>query len=119
MRPRRKPASWRFDSNEEISMQLARQGNPSAETMNQSRALNARFIHNFVTHDVASHDAILHRDFNALIIVAHDVVAAVRVWRARARLRRDLAALSERELQDMGTCWSSIAHEVSKPFWRP
>jgi len=29
------------------------------------------------------------------------------------------AALSERELQDMGTCWSSIAYEISKPFWRP
>ncbi len=27
------------------------------------RALNARFIHNFVTNDVASHDAILHPDF--------------------------------------------------------
>jgi hypothetical protein len=27
------------------------------------RALNARFIHNFITNDVASHDAILHRDF--------------------------------------------------------
>ena len=27
------------------------------------RALNARFIHNFVTNDVPSHDAILHKDF--------------------------------------------------------
>ncbi len=27
------------------------------------RALNARFIHNFITNDVAGHDAILHRDF--------------------------------------------------------
>ena len=27
------------------------------------RALNARFIHNFITNDVASHDAILHKDF--------------------------------------------------------
>jgi hypothetical protein len=26
-------------------------------------ALNARFIHNFITNDVASHDAILHKDF--------------------------------------------------------
>jgi hypothetical protein len=24
----------------------------------------------------------------------------------------------QRELQDMGTCWSSIADEISKPFWR-
>ena len=27
------------------------------------RALNARFIHNFITSDVPSHDAILHKDF--------------------------------------------------------
>ena len=27
------------------------------------RALNARFINNFITNDVAGHDAILHRDF--------------------------------------------------------
>ena len=27
------------------------------------RALNARFIHNFITNDVPSHDAILHGDF--------------------------------------------------------
>ena len=27
------------------------------------RALNARFINNFVTNDVPSHDAILHKDF--------------------------------------------------------
>lgn len=31
------------------------------------RKLNARFIHNFVTNDVASHDAILHRDFLAVM----------------------------------------------------
>jgi hypothetical protein len=27
------------------------------------RALNARFIHNFIANDVAGHDAILHKDF--------------------------------------------------------
>ena len=31
--------------------------------LNELRALNARFIHNFVTNDVASHDALLHPDF--------------------------------------------------------
>ena len=40
-------------------MQLARHSHRSAETMSELRALNARFIHNFVTNDVASHDAIL------------------------------------------------------------
>ena len=30
------------------------------------RALNRRFIHNFVTNDVRSHDAILHPDFRSI-----------------------------------------------------
>jgi hypothetical protein len=37
---------------------------PSTESDLQTlRALNKRFIHNFVTNDVASHDAILHAAF--------------------------------------------------------
>jgi hypothetical protein len=31
--------------------------------MRQLKALNARFIHNFVTNDVLSHDALTHKDF--------------------------------------------------------
>lgn len=42
---------------------LAQPDLQSAETMTTLRALNARFIHNFVTNDVASHDAILHPSF--------------------------------------------------------
>jgi uncharacterized protein YjiS (DUF1127 family) len=53
-----------------------------------------------------------------LAVLAGKILATVRIWRARAGFRRELAARSERELQDMGTCWSSIAHEISKPFWR-
>jgi hypothetical protein len=34
-----------------------------AETLRELRALNAKFIHNFVTNDVASHDQILHPEF--------------------------------------------------------
>lgn len=41
-------------------MPLAARDHQSADTMDELRALNARFIHNFVTNDVASHDAILH-----------------------------------------------------------
>ena len=55
---------------------------------------------------------------NALVVVARNIVAMVRIWRARALVRRELAARSPRELQDMATCWSSIADEVNKPFWR-
>ena len=44
-------------------MQLAKHDHQAAETTDELRALNARFIENFVTSDVASHDAMLHRDF--------------------------------------------------------
>src|SRR3984885_11796232 len=40
-------------------MQLALRNPQTTETMDELRALNARFIENFVTNDVASHDAIL------------------------------------------------------------
>ena len=44
-------------------MQLTPRNRQSSETMKELRALNARFIHNFVTNDVPSHDAILHPGF--------------------------------------------------------
>jgi uncharacterized protein YjiS (DUF1127 family) len=58
------------------------------------------------------------RLLSALVVLARNTVSMVQIWRARARSSRELAARSERELQDMGTCWSSIADEVNKPFWR-
>jgi uncharacterized protein YjiS (DUF1127 family) len=42
----------------------------------------------------------------------------VGLWRERRRVRRQLAAMNERELQDIGICWSEIAEEIGKPFWR-
>lgn len=38
----------------------------NTSTLDELSALNKRFIHNFVTNDVASHDAILHPDFRAI-----------------------------------------------------
>ena len=46
------------------------------------------------------------------------MLASVRVWRERRRTRRQLAAMSERELRDIGIYWSDIASEIGKPFWR-
>ena len=45
-------------------------------------ALNKRFIHNFVTNDVPSHDAILHADFRALYAAGNhiDRAAYLREW---------------------------------------
>jgi uncharacterized protein YjiS (DUF1127 family) len=46
------------------------------------------------------------------------MLAPIRLWRNRSRVRRQLAVMSERELQDMGTCRSLISDEIGKPFWR-
>ena len=52
------------------------------------------------------------------IALIRDILSTAQIWRARAHYRHELAARSERELRDMGTCWASIADEVGKPFWR-
>jgi uncharacterized protein YjiS (DUF1127 family) len=46
------------------------------------------------------------------------MLALVRLWRERHRVRRQLAVMSERELRDIGICRPEIAHEIGKPFWR-
>ena len=43
----------------------------------------------------------------------------LREWRQRARERRDLARLGERELHDIGLSRSLVFNEINKPFWRP
>ena len=50
--------------------------------------------------------------------IVEGLFALVRVWRERQRIRRQLAVMSERELQDIGICRSEIACESAKPFWR-
>lgn len=59
----------------------------------------------------------LHRHGSALAVLEM-MLASVRVWRERRRTRRQLAAMSERELRDIGIYWSDIASEIGKPFWR-
>jgi len=53
-----------------------------------------------------------------IVALALRALAMVRTWRARDRFRRELAARSDHELQDIGVCQADIADEVSKPFWR-
>ncbi len=40
------------------------------------------------------------------------------LWRRRARGRRSLARLSERELRDLALSRSDARLEAGKPFWR-
>ncbi len=39
-------------------------------------------------------------------------------WSARSRQRRDLAALDDVALKDIGLSRSDVHHEMSKPFWQ-
>ena len=50
--------------------------------------------------------------------IVEGLFALAHVWRERQRIRRQLAVMSERELQDIGTCRSEIACEIARPFWR-
>ncbi|MBX9819444.1 DUF1127 domain-containing protein [Afipia birgiae] len=47
-----------------------------------------------------------------------DAFEVFRTWRRRIRDRRELGAMSERQLNDMGMSWPEIAFEIEKPFWR-
>ena len=44
-------------------------------------------------------------------------VAILRLWRARNRTRRQLAALEARELADVGLSRADQARECTKRFW--
>jgi uncharacterized protein YjiS (DUF1127 family) len=58
-----------------------------------------------------------HPDGSTLAAIA-PILAIVRAWRKRRRDLRQLAVMSERELQDIGICRAEIADEIGKPFWR-
>lgn len=47
-----------------------------------------------------------------------DLVAIISLWRHRARSRRHLQWLDERQLRDIGIDRQSAAEEARKPFWR-
>ena len=47
-----------------------------------------------------------------------DFVTLFNEWRRRARGRNELAALSDRELRDIGLTRYDARHEVDQPFWR-
>ena len=47
-----------------------------------------------------------------------DLTACIRLWRQRARSRRELLRLNERQLQDIGIDRKAAMEEAHKPFWR-
>lgn len=42
----------------------------------------------------------------------------LRTWRRRAAERRELAAWTERDLNDVALSRGDVVHEIDKPFWR-
>ncbi|HXW41142.1 MAG TPA: DUF1127 domain-containing protein [Xanthobacteraceae bacterium] len=46
------------------------------------------------------------------------LIAVLREWRRRIRSRRELAAISERSLRDIGLTRYDADFETRKPFWR-
>lgn len=42
----------------------------------------------------------------------------VRTWRRRAAERRELAAWTERDLNDVALSRGDVVNEIDKPFWR-
>jgi uncharacterized protein YjiS (DUF1127 family) len=48
----------------------------------------------------------------------HELLATLSLWRRRARERRQLAHLSERDLRDIGVSPATLYAELRKPFWR-
>ncbi|MEK1904771.1 MAG: DUF1127 domain-containing protein [Pseudomonas sp.] len=46
------------------------------------------------------------------------VIAALLLWNQRARTRRQLAQLDDRQLSDIGISTAERTEEVGKPFWR-
>jgi uncharacterized protein YjiS (DUF1127 family) len=83
-----------------------------------SRNLGTRAIASFAAKARDSARRAVGSPLAWLLAVLREAEGVVSTWRERARDRRSLASMSERELHDIGTGWSEIDHEVSKPFWR-
>jgi uncharacterized protein YjiS (DUF1127 family) len=66
------------------------------------------------THSVFSHENALGAGFASY---RTRILDTLRLWRKRMHTRRELAALSDIELRDIGYPAAAQA-EIHKPFWR-
>lgn len=73
----------------------------------------------YATHP--HHDHSLHglaRSFEPVESLVHRVGATLNLWYDRWSSRKQLAALDDRMLQDIGVTRADILKEINKPFWR-
>lgn len=50
--------------------------------------------------------------------LSRSLIGRIATWRARATGRRELLAMDERMLRDIGVSPSVVYAEARKPFWR-
>jgi uncharacterized protein YjiS (DUF1127 family) len=48
----------------------------------------------------------------------HRFIVLLKIWRQRLRDRRELAAMDDRSLRDIGLTRYDVELELRKPFWR-
>jgi uncharacterized protein YjiS (DUF1127 family) len=48
----------------------------------------------------------------------HSLLQTLREWRGRFLSRRDIAALEDRDIVDLGVNPGQLRFEAQKPFWR-
>jgi uncharacterized protein YjiS (DUF1127 family) len=61
------------------------------------------------------HESTIDRHGSGLLA---QIGETLHLWRQRRLQRRELTRWTERDLHDVGLCWSDIAREAEKPFWR-
>jgi uncharacterized protein YjiS (DUF1127 family) len=65
-----------------------------------------------IAHDLAS--SVFHLAPRRAAMRLADLIL---LWLERGRQRRELAALTDRELRDIGLSRLDVARETAKPFW--
>ena len=57
-------------------------------------------------------------NIGALTALPTRLATTLKVWNERAEMRRELAELSFRDIQDIGIDPAMVEQEIAKPFWR-
>ena len=56
--------------------------------------------------------------YKSLRLLAKKSIKKIEFWMERSKQRKELAALDDRMLEDIGYTQSEVQKEISKPFWK-